>query len=408
MEKIEEYLNELKSIANKKLSLDMSRGKPSSEQLDLSMPMLDVLSSDSSLYSEQGYDCRNYGVLDGLDECKALMSELLKVDKNNVIVFGNSSLNIMYECIANAMLFGINGSTPWSQLKTIKWLCPVPGYDRHFAITEHFKIEMINIPINSEGPDMNLVEEYVKDPDVKGIWCVPMYGNPTGITFSDEIVKRFANLRPVSKDFRIYWDNAYCIHHLYKNKQDHLLNIYDECKSANNEDLVYIFASTSKISFPGSGIAALGASPNNIKDIKQHLKYKTIGYDKVNQMRHVRFFNNLNGLKEQMIKHSEILGPKFDLVLDTFKKELDGFATWSKPNGGYFISLYVKGCAKEVVERCKSVGLTLTDAGAAYPYHYDKDNSHIRIAPSYLSMDELKLAIPILCLCVKVETLSRK
>ena len=291
--------------------------------------------------------------------------------------------------------------------KPVKWLCPVPGYDRHFAITEYFGIEMINVPMDHDGPDMALIEDLVKDEYVKGVWCVPKYSNPDGTTYSEAVVKRFARLKPAAKDFRIYWDNAYSVHHLYDDRQDFLLEILDECKKAGNPDLVYKFTSTSKISFPGSGVAALAASETNIKEIKAQMGVRTIGFDKVNQLRHVRFFKNLDGVKAQMRKHAEILRPKFELVERLLEEQLTGSATWNKPNGGYFISLNTPGCAKQVIQRCKDCGVTLTDAGCAFPYHKDPDNSVIRIAPSYPGLKELEIATKVLCLSVKIELLKK-
>lgn len=403
-ESLENLLKKYKIYQDMHLNLNMARGKPCKEQLDLSMPMMDVLNSEADLNCEDGVDCRNYGVLGGIEECKKLLGDIIEVDPKNIIIFGNSSLSIMYECISRAMTHGVLGSTPWAKSnKPVKWLCPVPGYDRHFAITEYFGIEMINVPMKQDGPDMDLIEELVKDEYVKGVWCVPKYSNPDGTTYSEEVVKRFARLKPAAKDFRIYWDNAYSVHHLYDDKQDFLLEILDECKKAGNPDLVYKFTSTSKISFPGSGIAALAASDANIKEIKAQMGIQTIGFDKVNQLRHVRFFKNLDGVKEQMRKHAEILRPKFELVEMILEEELTGIASWNKPNGGYFISLKVKNCAKEVIQRCKECGVVLTDAGCAFPYHNDPNNEVIRIAPSFPSLDELELATRILCLSVKIE-----
>ena len=408
MENLETLLKQFEEYKAMNLNLNMARGKPCKEQLDLSMPMMDVLSSEANLNCEDGIDCRSYGVLGGIEECKKLLGDIIEVDSKNIIIFGNSSLNIMYNLISNAYTHGVLGSTPWCKLNKIKWLCPVPGYDRHFAITEYFGIEMINIPMNSDGPDMDLVEELVKDPEVKGIWCVPKYSNPDGTTYSEEVVERFAHLKPAAKDFRIYWDNAYSVHHLYEDQHDFLLEILEECKKAGNPDLVYKFTSTSKISFPGSGIAALAASDNNIKAVQKQMGISTIGYDKVNQLRHVRFFKNLDGIKEQMKKHADILRPKFEMVERILEEEISDIASWNSPHGGYFISLNVQGCAKEVVERCKSIGVTLTDAGATYPYHKDPNNSNIRIAPSFPSMEELELETRILSLSVKIETLLKK
>ena len=405
MESLEELLKEYKKYQDMHLDLNMARGKPCKEQLDLSMPMMDVLNSQADMNCEDGIDCRNYGILGGIPECKRLLGDIIEVKPENILIFGNSSLSIMYECVSRSMTHGVLGSTPWCKLdKPVKWLCPVPGYDRHFAITEYFGIEMINVPMNSEGPNMDMVEELIKDPYVKGIWCIPKYSNPDGTTYSEKVVKRFANLKPAANDFRIYWDNAYSVHHLYDDHQDFLLEILGECKKAGNPDLVYKFTSTSKISFPGSGIAAVAASDANIKEIKKQLSIQTIGYDKVNQLRHVRFFKNLDGVKTQMRKHADILRPKFELVERILEKELTGIATWNKPNGGYFISLNVDGCAKEVIERCKECGVILTEAGCAFPYHKDPENRVIRIAPSYPSLEELELATRILCLSVKIET----
>lgn len=398
LEKYEEY-------KKTGLCLNMSRGKPCKEQLNLSMKMMDVLNSAADLDCEDGIDCRNYGVLGGIEECKRLLGDIIEVPAKNIIIYGNSSLNVMYDCIARSMTHGVLGSTPWAKLDKVKWLCPVPGYDRHFSITEYFGIEMINVPMLKGGPDMDLIEELIKDDAVKGIWCVPKYSNPDGTTYSDETVRRFARLKPAAKDFRIYWDNAYSVHHLFADKQDFLLEILSECEKAGNPDLAYKFTSTSKITFPGSGIAALAASENNIKEIKKQLGVQTIGHDKVNQLRHVRFFKDLNGVKEQMKKHAEILRPKFELVDKILSENLVGIASWTKPNGGYFISLDVKGRARQVVERCKECGVILTDAGAAFPYHNDPENRNIRIAPSFPTLSELKTATEILCLCVKIETL---
>lgn len=404
---LEELLKQYKKFQDMHLFLNMARGVPCKEQLNLSMPMMDVLNSKADMNCEDGIDCRSYGVLGGIPECKRLLGEIIEVPESNIIIFGNSSLSIMYECISNAMTHGVLGSTPWCKLDKIKWLCPVPGYDRHFAITEYFGIEMINIPMNSDGPDMDLVEEYVKDPAVKGIWCIPKYSNPDGTTYSEEVVKRFARLKPAAEDFRIYWDNAYSVHHLYEDNQDFLLEILDECKKAGNPNLVYKFTSTSKISFPGSGIAALATSDDNIKEIKSQMRIETIGYDKVNQLRHVRFFKNLDGVKAQMKKHANILRPKFELVERILDEELKGIATWNNPHGGYFISLNVNGYAKEAIQRCKDCGVALTEAGCAFPYHKDPENRVIRIAPSYPSLKDLELATRILCLCVKIESLSK-
>ncbi|HJA12105.1 MAG TPA: aminotransferase [Candidatus Mediterraneibacter merdipullorum] len=414
-----EELLELKSglearyteIKAKGLKLDMSRGKPSAEQLNLSMGMMDVLNSSADLTCEDGVDCRNYGGLDGIREAKQLLADMMEVPRDNVIIFGNSSLNVMYDTVARAMTHGVLGSTPWCKLDRVKFLCPVPGYDRHFGVTEHFGIEMINIPMTPTGPDMDLVEKYVnEDPEVKGIWCVPKYSNPQGITYSDETVFRFANLKPAAEDFRIYWDNAYCVHHLYEDKQDYLIEILSECKKAGNPDMVYKFASTSKISFPGSGIAALAASEANLNEIRSMMQMQTIGHDKVNQLRHVRFFKDIHGIVEHMKKHADILRPKFEAVIDVLERELGGLGigSWVKPLGGYFISFdAMDGCAKAIVAKAKEAGVVMTGAGATYPYGKDPHDSNIRIAPSYPTPDELQMAAEIFVLSVKLVSIDK-
>ncbi len=394
------------------LHLNIQRGIPCQAQLDLSMKMMDVLSSTSDLSCEDGIDCRTYGVLTGIPECKKLLGEIIEVPPENIIIYGNSSLNVMFDSISRSYTHGILGSTPWCKLDKVKWLCPVPGYDRHFAITEYFGIEMINVPLKEDGPDMDIVEKLVSsDPSIKGIWCVPKYSNPDGITYSNEVVKRFARLKPAASDFRIYWDNAYSVHHLYEDKQDFLLEILDECKKAGNPDLVYKFTSTSKISFPGSGIAAIATSLNNIQDIKEQFKIQTIGHDKVNQLRHVRYFKDLNGIKEQMRKHADILRPKFELVekiLEDNLKDLN-IAHWTKPHGGYFISLYLEeNSAKEVIARCNKLGVSFTPAGSTYPYHKDPHDNNIRIAPSYPPMKDLETAINVLVNSIKVVAIKHR
>ncbi len=414
-----EELKELKSqlekefdeVKAKNLKLDMSRGKPSAAQLNLSMEMMDVLNSTLDLVGEDGVDCRNYGVLDGITEAKQLLADMMEVPKDNVVIFGNSSLNIMYDTIARAMTHGILGSTPWAKLDKVKFLCPVPGYDRHFAITEHFGIEMINVPMTIEGPDMDLVEKLVaEDEAIKGIWCVPKYSNPQGITYSDETVHRFAMLKPAAKDFRIFWDNAYGIHHLYEDKQDYLTEILLECKKAGNPDMVYKFSSTSKISFPGSGIAAIAASDANLAEIRDMMKVQTIGHDKLNQLRHVRYFKDIHGMVEHMKKHADIMRPKFDAVLETLERELGGLeiGSWIAPRGGYFISFdAMEGCAKAIVAKAKEAGVVMTGAGATFPYGKDPKDSNIRIAPSYPTPEELKTAAEIFVLSVKLVSIDK-
>ena len=395
----------------KDLKLDMSRGKPSIDQLDLSMGMLDVLTSDMDLTCEDGTDCRNYGVLDGISEAKELLADMMEVAPDHIIIYGNSSLNVMYDTVSRSMTHGVMGNTPWCKLDKVKFLCPVPGYDRHFALTEYFGIEMINVPMTSTGPDMDMVEELVaSDDSIKGIWCVPKYSNPQGISYSDQTVRRFARLKPAAPDFRIYWDNAYTIHHLYDMDQDHLIEILAECKRAGNPDMVYKFASTSKISFPGSGIAAIAASQNNLVDIKKQLRIQTIGHDKVNQLRHVRFFGDIHGMVEHMRKHADILRPKFEAVLETLDRELEGLGigTWTTPKGGYFISFdSLDGCAKAIVAKCKKAGLVMTGAGATYPYGKDPHDSNIRIAPSYPPLNDLKQAMELFALCVKLVSVEK-
>lgn len=393
------------------LHLDMSRGKPSKAQLDLSMGMMDVLTSDTDLVCVEGVDCRNYGVIDGIKEAKQLFADMMEVPKDNIIIFGNSSLNVMYDTVARAMTHGIMGSTPWCKLDKVKFLCPVPGYDRHFAITEHFGIEMINVPMTENGPDMDIVQQYVEnDPAVKGIWCVPKYSNPQGITYSDETVHRFATLNPAAEDFRIFWDNAYGIHHLYEDKQDYLIEILMECKKEGHPDMVYKFGSTSKISFPGSGIAAIAGSDANMADIRQMMAVQTIGHDKLNQLRHVRFFKDIHGMVTHMKLHAEILRPKFEAILTCLDKELSGLeiGSWLAPRGGYFISFdAMEGCAKAIVAKAKDAGLIMTPAGATFPYGNDPKDSNIRIAPSYPTPEELAVAVKVFVLSVKLVSIDK-
>ena len=402
---------EYKIFQGKDLKLDMSRGKPSTEQLYLSMGMMDVLSSEDDLICEDGTDCRNYGVLDGIREAKELIADMIEVSPDNIIIYGNSSLNVMYDTISRAMTHGVMGSTPWCKLDKVKFLCPVPGYDRHFAITEYFGIEMINVPMNEGGPDMDMVEELVRnDEAIKGIWCVPKYSNPSGVSYSDQTVRRMARLKPAASDFRIYWDNAYGIHHLYDDDQDNVLEILAECKRAGNPDLVYKFSSTSKISFPGSGIAAIATSPNNLEDIKNQLKIQTIGHDKVNQLRHVRFFKDIHGMVEHMRLHADILRPKFEAVTGILERELGGLGigTWTNPKGGYFVSFdSLEGCAKQIVAKCKKAGVVMTGAGATYPYGKDPKDSNIRIAPSYPPLQDLVTATELFTLCVKLVSVDK-
>ncbi len=406
-ERLDALKNEYNSYKALGLKLDMSRGKPGADQLAISNEILDP-EYLGDFKASNGFETRNYGVLDGIPECKKLFADILEVAEDNVIVFGNASLTIMYDYIAQCMLFGA-GAEPWSKQEGIKFLCPVPGYDRHFSILQHFGIEMINVPSDENGPDMDMIDELVKDEKVKGIICVPMYSNPTGITYSDETVERFASLKPAANDFRVIWDNAYCVHHI-ENNHDKLLNIFDAAKKNGTEDYFIEVTSTSKISFPGAGVAALAASDANIASIKSRMTVQTIGYDKLNQLRHANYFKNKNGIDAHMAKHAEILKPKFDAVLSAFEEKLSGkgIASWTKPNGGYFISLDVyNGCAKRTVTLCKEAGVTLTGAGATYPYGKDPEDKNIRIAPTFPSRDELCKAVEILCLCVEISAIEK-
>ncbi len=392
----------------KGLKLDMSRGKPGADQLDLSTELLKFNCAKNEYTSRDGVDCRNYGVLDGISEFKAIYAEILGVDTDNIIVFGNSSLNVMFDYISQCVTHGAGGEA-WLLQKGVKFLCPVPGYDRHFAILEHFGIEMINIPMTAEGPDMDLVEEYVKDPKIKGMFCVPKYSNPDGITYSEEVVERIASLKTAANDFRIIWDNAYNVHDL-GDESDYLGSILKICEKYGNEDMVIEVASTSKVTFPGSGVALLAASDKNIAAIKKRMSVQTIGHDKLNQLRHAHFLQNAQGLKAHMKKHAAVLAPKFDIVLKKLDAELagTGIAQWNKPKGGYFISLNVlDGCAKRTVELCKEAGVVLTPAGATFPYGKDPKDSNIRIAPTFPPNDELETAVDLLCLSTKIAALEK-
>lgn len=390
------------------LSLDMSRGKPGFDSMNMSARLFELVGNQTGFKNESGIDCRNYGGLDGLVELKKLFAEILGLEPEQIIVGGNSSLNMMFDTVAQAMTHGMGGE-PWLKQGEVKFLCPVPGYDRHFSITEYFGIKMIPVAMNDEGPDMDAVEELIKDEKVKGIWCVPKYSNPEGITYSDSVVKRMASLKPAAEDFRIFWDDAYAVHDLY-DEGDTLLNLYDECVKAGNPDLPIIFTSTSKITFPGAGVAAEAASPRNVALLKGRMKYQTIGPDKLNQLRHARMFKSIEDVKKHMKKHADVLRPKFEEVLTQLDSQLKDkkIARWTYPKGGYFISLYVQnGCAKRVEELCSDAGLVLTPAGAAYPYGLDPDDSNIRIAPSYPSIEEIKIASAVLCVAVKLATLEK-
>ncbi len=396
----------LDRLSEMNLTLDLTRGKPNQAQLDLSSGMLNIISDRGDCFSENGLDCRNYGILDGLPETKRLFSELLEIPASNILVLGNSSLNAMYDTLVRAMLFGVAGGyEPWYRQGRIKFICPSPGYDRHFTICRNMGIEMIPVKMTENGPDMDAVYDIAcSDPSVKGMWCVPKFSNPEGITYSDEVVEQIAMMKPAAPDFRIFWDNAYVVHELY-DERVHLANIFDLAKKYGTEDNIFYFASTSKITFPGSGLAIMAASEKNLEQIRPIIATQTIGYDKINQMRHVKFFKNAEGIRAHMRKHAELLRPKFELVEREFESALDGYgiAHWTKPRGGYFISLYVmNGCARRVYQLARSVGVTLTTAGSTYPYGRDPQDSNLRIAPSYPEPEELKQAIEILCSCIKV------
>lgn len=403
---------QFEDVKGKGLALDMSRGKPTPAQLDMTMGLMDALNSESDMKTENGVDTRNYGLMDGIPEAKRLMADIMGgVPVENVIVYGNASLAIMYDTVSRSMTHGVLGSTPWCRLDKVKFLCPAPGYDRHFAITQLFGIEMITIPMTPEGPDMDLVEKYVsEDPAVKGIWCVPKYSNPQGISYSDETVRRFAALKPAAEDFRIYWDNAYAIHHLYDDKQAQILEIISECEKAGHPDMVYEFASTSKVSFPGAGIAAFASSKANIAEAKRFMTIQTIGHDKINQLRHVRYFKNIEGIQAHMRKHAAFIRPKFEAVLAVLDKELGGLeiGEWTRPLGGYFISFdAMEGCAKAIVAKCKEAGVTMTGAGATFPYGKDPKDSNIRIAPTYPTAEEMAEAADLFVLCVKLVSVEQ-
>ena len=413
----EQLLNEMKQLRVRYeqlsgigLNLNMSRGIPGDDQLNLSMEMLNILDSMSDLRCANGIDCRNYGVLDGIPEAKRMFADLFEVSTDEIIVGGNSSLTLMYDTISSAMGHGLLGGEPWANQGRVKFICPCPGYDRHFAITEYFDIDMIPVEIFEDGPDMDTIEKLVScDPLIKGIWCVPKYSNPTGVTYSDAVVRRFANLKPAAKDFRIFWDNAYFVHHLF-GEEPKLRNLLAECKKAGNPNMVYMYFSTSKITFPGSGLAGMAASAENVKAIKARMKVQTIGYDKLNQLRHMRFIKNLDGVLEHMERHAEILRPRFTAVEETLTRELGGTdaAKWSKPQGGYFVSFDVlDGCARRTVELCAQAGVTLTPAGATYPYHRDPNDRNIRIAPTSPTVDELETAMTVLAVCARLAAVEK-
>lgn len=412
LKKESERLQQLyREYQDKGLKLDMSRGKPSGEQLDLAMELLNAVDKESVMAAENGLDVRNYGGLDGIPEAKRLLADMIECEPEQVIVCGNSSLNIMYDTISRAMTSGFLGSTPWCKLDKVKFLCPVPGYDRHFAVTEHFGIEMINVPMTEDGPDMDMVEKMVsQDAAIKGIWCVPKYSNPQGVVYSDETVRRMARLQPAAEDFRIFWDNAYAVHHLYGAEQGRLLNIMEECEKAGNPDMVFQFVSTSKVSFAGSGIAGFASSAANLADAKKSMTIQTIGHDKVNQLRHAKYFCDGAGIMAHMEKHAALLRPRFELVLNTLENELIGLGAgeWMSPKGGYFITFEaLEGCATRIVELAKEAGVVMTPAGAPFPYGKDPKDSVIRIAPSYPTLEELGLAAEVFVTCVKIATVEK-
>lgn len=396
---------------NMNLSLDMSRGKPCSEQLDISNEMLDVINSSSDFIAKNNIDVRNYGTFDGIIELKEFISELTGIEKENFIIGGNSSLSMMFDAVTYFMTHGSNGQKPWMKQEKVKFLCPSPGYDRHFAICEYYGIEMIPVKMNENGPDMDFIENAVSsDSSIKGIWCVPKYSNPQGIVYSDEVVKRFANLKPIAPDFRIFWDNAYFVHDL-SDESVHILNIAKECERSKNLELPIIFYSTSKITFPGDGIAFMACFGENLKNFKEMYSVKTVGFDKLNQLRHFRFLKNKYNLLNHMKKHRNVIKPKFDMVLSTLEKEFskNPIIKWNNPRGGYFISVdTMPNCAKSTVELCKNLGVKLTGAGATFPYKFDKEDTNIRLAPTYPCIDDLKIAIDVFCLCAKIAYIKNK
>ena len=403
-------LERYQKFKDMKLSLNIARGNPSVQQLDMIMPMMDVINSDTDCRDKYGTDARNYGALLGLQEAREFFGELLGTKLEETIVVGASSINFMYDCLSRAMLKGVLGSDkPWGKYDKIKFICPVPGYDRHFGMCEFFGIDMIQVQTDEEGPDMDVIRKYVEnDETVKGMWCIPKFSNPLGITYSDRVVKELANLKPAAKDFRIFWDNSYMVHHIYGDVQ--LLNILDECKKAGNPDMVYMFGSTSKITMAGSGIGFFGASEANIKFTESQVKYETISWDKMNMLRHVRFLKSQGGVENVMKKHAEILRPKFDTVFRVLSRQLDGkgAGTWTRPKGGYFITFMANdGTATRINELVKACGVTMTGPGATHPFHHDPDDRYLRIAPSFPPVEELEPAMEVFAVCAQIATIEQ-
>ncbi len=405
----ETLLKEYNEYKKRGLKLDLSRGKPNSDQLDISLPLLSYARPREKCFSENGVDCRNYGVLDGIPEMKRLFSEMLGIKTEYITVGGNSSLQLMYDTLARAMLFGVLGSErPWCKEDNRKWICITPGYDRHFKMTELFGFELLSVKMTETGPDMDEVERLVEDPSVKGIWCVPKYSNPSGNTYSDETVRRLASMKCAAPDFRIMWDNAYAVHDLGE-EGDRLLNIFEEAEKCGTLDRIFYFTSTSKITFPGGGVSMLAASPANLKQISQYLGVQTIGYDKLNQLRHTLYFKDAAAVHDHMMILAKFIGKKFEITLNALNGLRGlGIAEWTEPRGGYFVSLDVMpGTAKRVFTLMKEAGVTLTTVGATYPYGIDPEDKNLRIAPTYPDDEEVKTATEMLVLCVKIAALEK-